>query len=310
MSGTHMKGLEGTNPLGFMAAVGIQVAFESEQGQPRIWWSDDIIPHAVTDSGFTADDIAEAAIKMLSLWKDSPVLKLDGDDPKDAFNLKFHPCEIREYLERNKNDPATNLSTAFVAEGGLDEKGKKAKPSHLHFTAGQQSFLSIVSEIIEHASKDELLLALNGPWKYNTECPTLRWDVTYDPSYALSAINPTNTKKSNNPGPEALAILGLSRYPVFANIRKKTVTQGCAGTWKTGWFSWPLWSKPSSPMMVKSLLAHVGGAPPQPTNTWAQDRTRWYRSWGVFKVLRSPIRRSDKGGYGTFGPHQITWEAR
>lgn len=303
MSDTHLKGLAGTNPLGFLAAVGIQVAFESEERRPRIWWSDDTVPHAVTDGDFTADAIAEAATRTLSLWKGGFVLGLDR--PKGALNLKLHPAEIREYLEMSRGDPAESLATALVAEGGLDNN-KIAKPSHLYFTAGQQSFLPIISEIIKHASKDEILAALNGPWKYDVICPTLRWDVAYDPSYALGAKDPSSVQEPTNPGPEALAILGLCRYPVYV-FQNSTVTQGCSRAWKRGSFSWPLWNRPSSFMMVKSLLAHA--YEPPPANRLAQDRTRWYRSWNVFMVLRSPIRRTDQGGYGTFGPHEVVWKA-
>ena len=38
MSDTHLTGLEGTNPLGFLAALGVQTAFTDEAQQPRLWW--------------------------------------------------------------------------------------------------------------------------------------------------------------------------------------------------------------------------------------------------------------------------------
>ena len=119
--------------------------------------------------------------------------------------------------------------------------------------------------------------------------------------YALRASNPSPEKKLTNPGPEALALLGLSRYPVFAG-RERTATQGCSGKWKDGYYSWPLWRRPASSRVVKSLLAHAydHGA--------ASNRHRWYGSWGVAAILRSPIRRSDQGGYGTFGPPAVTWQ--
>ena len=108
--------------------------------------------------------------------------------------------------------------------------------------------------------------------------------------------------KLTNPGPEALAILGLSLHPVFGS-RNRTLTQGCSGSWKAGFYSWPLWSKPASPHVVKSLLAHAYA--PE-----ISDRDRWFRSWGIFRILRSPIRRSGKGGYGTFGPPEVAWQLR
>ena len=61
--GTHLPGLEGTNPLGFLAALGVQVAFADEDTQPRLWWSDDVTPHAVVDEAFTVERIAARSLE-------------------------------------------------------------------------------------------------------------------------------------------------------------------------------------------------------------------------------------------------------
>ena len=42
MNEIQLTGLEGTNPLGFFAALGVQVAFASEVKQPRLWWNFDV----------------------------------------------------------------------------------------------------------------------------------------------------------------------------------------------------------------------------------------------------------------------------
>lgn len=307
MNETHLKGLSGTNPLGFLAAVGIQVAFAAEPVQPRLWWSNDVLPHAVIDGSFVVKDVVEVAAKTLSAWRDSPILNpgewltKNEDFQKDstvADNLKFSPKGIRKYLEACREDPGAELVTALVAEGGLDKKDI-AKPSHLYFTAGQQTFLDIMHSILENASKNELHTALTGPWEYKSSCPTLGWDVADDPDYALSATDPSKDKKPTNPGSEALAILGLSRYPVFVS-KSKVVTQGCRGMWTHATFSWPLWSRPASTAMVKSLLAQAYES---------AGREDWLISWGIFRILSSPIRRTKQGGYGTFGPPDVVWRA-
>ena len=124
------------------------------------------------------------------------------------------------------------------------------------------------------------------------------WDVGDDRVYALSANDPSKDAKRTNPGPEALALLGLSLYPVFAG-RDRTLTQGCSGKWKAGHYSWPLWCKPASILAVQSLLAHAYHHPS------ALERDCWFRAWGVSQVVRAPIRRSAQGGYGTFGPPEV-----
>ena len=306
MNGTHLTGLEGTNPLGFLAALGAQVILASKSEQPRLWWSDDITPHAVVDGNFTIDRIADQAMGIFAWWNDSPAInprRSDGSTMPKGDELKLTPSDMRTYLSQACQDDSSGaLSTALVAEGSLDKQGV-AKPSDLYFTAGQQKFLHSARQVLSGALREDVLTGLEGPWNYASKLPSLMWDVSDDRMYALAAGDPSKEKKLTNPGPEALAVLGLSLHPVFAG-RDRTLTQGCSGSWKKAYYSWPLWHKPARPHAVKSLLAHASHHNPEAT-----DRHSWFRSWGVSKVLRSSIRRSGQGGYGTFGPPEIAWKA-
>jgi len=58
---------------------------------------------------------------------------------------------------------------------------------------------------------------LKGPWSYTSSISSLGWDVTDDRIYAIAAANPAKEKKKTNPGAEALAVLGLSRHPVYTS---------------------------------------------------------------------------------------------
>ena len=69
MNVIHLRGLEGTNPLGFLAALGVQVAFANNREQPRLWWSEDITPHAITNREFPVDRIAAQALEVFAHWK-------------------------------------------------------------------------------------------------------------------------------------------------------------------------------------------------------------------------------------------------
>ena len=303
MNGTHLPGLEGTNPLGFLAALGIQVAFATEKEQPRLWWSDDVTPHAVVDDEFTVDRIATHVREALANWKNGLAVnpkRADGSKVPKGDELKLKPEDIRAYLERAAGcDWTVGLAAALVAEGSLDKQGV-AKPSDFYFTAGQQKFLDTARKILNGAVREEIVASLEAPWRYESDVPSLGWDVVDDRVYALRATNPSPERKLTNPGAEALALLGSSQYPVFAG-RDRTDTQGCSGSWKAGYYSWPLWGRPASLRAVKSLLAHAYDHPA------ASNRHRWYGSWGVSTILRSPIRRTDQGGYGTFGPPEVAW---
>lgn len=294
MTTTHLTGLRGTNPLGFLAALGTQVAFAKEREQPRLWWTDDVVPHAVVD--FDIERIVEQAMKAFACWVPSRAMTPSMPDRDD---LKLTPDEIRAYLEYACDDLAARLSTALVAEGSLDNNSK-AKPSDLYFTAGQQKFLDIGRKVLRSVSRENVIASLAGPWTYESELPSFGWDVTDDRQYALRAKNPSDNKKRTNPGSEALALLGLTLHPVFRGS-DGTLTQGCRGAWKSASYSWPLWSKAASLNAVKSLLAHA-------YDHLAADRQRWLLAWGVFRIFKSSIRRSEQGGYGTFGPPEVTWQ--
>lgn len=307
--GIALTALEGTNPLGFLAALGVQVLFDCEEHQPRLWWSDDIVPNAVVDPEFGVDRIVEQAIQVFPRWTESPALA-PGFGTKSDNDAKFSPCDLRKYLEKTRSyQPGNRLASALVADGSLDGKGKVAKPTDLYFTAGQLKFLKIARDVLAGVERDEIVEGLLGPWSYSSTLSSLGWDTTDDRIYALAATNPATDKKLTNPGAEALAVLGLSRHPVFAGQdrrgRDRTFTQGCAGPWRRGGtYTWPIWTRPATPSAVLSLLAHATGRDDE-----IRLRSKWYRGWGISQVMRSVIRRSDQGGYGTFGPPVIAWSA-
>ena len=463
MNETHLTGLEGSNPLGFLAALGVQVAFLSTSHQPRLWWSDDITPHAIVD--FPIDQVVSQALETFIQWRCSPALNpkcADGTFMARGDELKLTPSDLRTYLGQTRRaGPSGAFSTALVSEGCIvqqgspkiskkdvarlallaikknfgerefgeiislvdqgcpDEEARKrliskmtrggvrridadrlvtlivsgkldqsgavqlvqlsgnkriqngpagnicskisegqsifkknmsksererldsieadiissivsdqgfgsedakeicslairgklaqrdvAKLSDFYFTAGRQLFLKMAREILGRAEREDVLRGLHGPWEYNSRIPSLMWDVSDDRAHAHSAVAPGDNEKPTNPGPEALAILGLSRYPVFSS-GKRLLTQGCSRRGRNHYFSWPLWRKPAPANAVKSLLAHAYVSD-RPLNTLI--RHRWLHSWGITDILKSPIRRSSQGGYGTFGPPETEWQ--
>ncbi|MXZ34874.1 MAG: hypothetical protein F4Z21_06395 [Acidobacteria bacterium] len=295
MRGTHLNGLEGTNPFGFLAALGVQELFKESPEGPALWWTDATVPQARTD--FTVDAIVEQAMMQFPQWANHRALN-PNIDPKADRSAKFRDSDIRRYLNLTQNGrPGSAFATALLAEGSLDSKGV-AKPTDLYFTAGRLLFVRIAREILLHADEESIRNALDGPWQ-SREVSSLGWDPAGYIPYSLAPTKPGTGKKEAYVGVEALAILGMSRHPVFCGP-KRTLTQGCSGSWSNTQYTWPLWRRPSGYNVVSSLLTHA-------RSSAHRIPAKWFKGWGVSMVLKSQIRRTRGQGGGLFTPSEIIW---
>ena len=143
MNETHLPGLDGTNPLGFLAGLGVQVAFADKATQPRLWWSDDVAPHAIVDEEFSVDRIAVHALDAFARWKESPTAnprRPDGSTMPNGDKLKLKPDDIRAYLGQSAScDSSGRLASALVAEGSLDNKGRRNPRTSTSWRANRSS---------------------------------------------------------------------------------------------------------------------------------------------------------------------------
>lgn len=297
----ELRGLQGNNPFDFLAALGVQVAFEYEEDQPSLWWSDDVIPFPIVSAGFEFDRISRQAQTRLKSWLQgtnfTPV-SMTQESLKKWLSLKLKDDDAREFLSNAATDKyAGRFYMALIAEGSRDNNGA-SKPTDLYFTAGQMQFLKIVREVIENVTPQEIVEDLRSGTPKELERKTLLLNVADDAIYALSSRNPSGAIKFVKPGIEALSILGLSCIPVFGSSNR-TLTQGCSGSWKRGTFEWPIWKQPATSSMVRSILAATTPLDP--------NRQESYYGWSVHRIYRSVITRHDQGGYGTFKPAEIAW---
>lgn len=315
MNGRHLEGLMGTNPLGFLAALGIQVIFRfrpMQKKQPSLWWSDELIPHAVIDRSFTLEQIANYAKSEFTKWSNDIIklCELEFDKSSKIGELKLNGADTRKCFQHitqgTVNQRVIALVSSLIAEGSLDKEGK-SKPTDLYFTTGQQKFLKDVVAILNQVSYEDIVVAVDNDWTYDSSLPSLMWDISDSREYALRAIKPSDDKKKTNPGAEALAILGLSLYPVFGS-RDRTLTTGCSGNWENSYFSWPLWNKPAKFNTVRSFVSHAHGS--NSSTTFKDGRNQWFRSWGIFRIYGAQIKRTDKGRKGSFSPPEIIWHSR
>lgn len=306
MSQLELPGLEATNPLGFLAALGTLTVCErmSPDRTLRLSWTDTVVPTPRLHGVATFDEVVDAVLVDRDLWTPSVALDWPTAD-RPWTDVKGTTDEIGAWLTNahaaasEDGGRALSLVTALVGEISVDQGGK-AKPSDLHFTAGQQRFLSMARQLRETVDAERLIEGLAGPWRYDSDAPSLMWDVTDDRVYALSATDPAKDKKRTVPGAEWLALMGLTCLPVVGR-QGRTQTPGCSGEWhRGGAFSWPVWRSALPLSVVRSLLTL--------DDLRADDPPPSLAARGVIRVCRSRITRSAQGGYGSFRPTDLVFD--
>lgn len=309
--------LEGTNPLGFLAALGVMSCLDRAGRATTLRWTEGLVPTAVVSGAAGIDELV-ALVDRDRQWWAAESVTLGWRDLED---LKLAPSQLREWAKairdawrsdsgnRWRRDDA-ELWCALVAEGAIAQKGD-AKPTHLYFTAGQQRFLDMARRLASAVDVERVREAIEGPWRFDSDLPSFGWNASGDRPYALGSSDPSKAARLGIPGADWLAFLGLKFLPVAAGApgrsgRRPLRTTGCDDDWKAGTFRWPLWLPPATPRAVAGLIGDMDVVGSE-SSAARRGRTRRRRTprvmaeRGVSVVLESPIRRTDQGGYGSFG---------
>ncbi len=302
----ELTGLDGSNPLAFLAALGAMVALDSEARRrgaprPRLSWSRMGAWRPVLHTSLALAEAIECIHADRQDHSKDPALNFSYEQKGSAkHDVKPPPEKLHDQLKTwcarvdSASDPmAASLAwfRGFVAEGVVDNNGA-AKPTPLHFTAGQQQFLGMALELMAKTTAADIENALRGPWAYASKLPVMGWDATETRDYALRATNPSSDKKLGNPGADWMALRALV---LFGTAREGARQQapGTRGGWKSGSFSWPIWREPIEVEEVRALLAR-----PELVRKAVPNLDRL----GLAQVFRSRILRSDQGGYGSMLP--------
>jgi len=304
-----LTGLDASNPLGFMAALGV-LCLLNDKAPPgheapyRLRWHNDGRWLAELEGVDDADGLTAKLHTDLASWADEKALTLAyGEDgelvssraPGAIFDLKPKPSAFRIFCDQVANDAAPDrlrsarLVSSFGSELIADNNGN-LKPTALHFTAGQQRFLDMVRQLRSQLTTDDFREALLGPWRNQSKLPSLSWNASAPRIYAYRATNPSGEKRGSVPAADWLAFCALSFFPVSAN-RGRLATATIRGGWKDSIMTWPVWTEPITAHVVRSLLILF---PHIPKSQWS--------SLGIAGSYRASILRSDQGGYGSFTP--------
>lgn len=302
MSRIQLAGVDGSNPLGFLAALGLLRLVPGA----KLGFSDDgsfqAFVDGLDDSEFDLATFiwadAMAAADRSASWRFSytkAATKKQG--PQEVADLKPPPSDFKRFLSTcvvawlSGNEDAAGYAAAYGTDVVVDGKGN-TKPTAFHFTAAQQTFLGAVEGIRSSVTQEWVKKSL---FEGHAERPgsNLRWDPGSERNWALMANNPSGDGTRVDAPLEWLAFRGLPLLPTFP-YGKRIITTGVVGRGDDMAFTWPLWTVPASRNTVRSVLQ---------VDWTGKARERVAR--GVFAICSSAIRRTSQG-FGNFGPSSVT----
>ena len=260
-----LKGLDGGNPLGFLAALGaLQSATAMEPaGDWRMWWQQDDGPWHPTLAGITdlaADQLVESLADYLRA--------ADNDALAISKNLTISPDSFRELAQdaQDSADYAHRRRADFIASFGCettaDVKGRVIQDTALRTMAGagHQHFLDTMLQTVRQTDAEHLRRSLFEPWERKDRRLGLRWDPAEARRYALRWREPSSEPATTERGANRLAIEALPLLPTAIGDRGRQTTLPLQ---TTGFkaergrgvdFSWPLWACPVTIATVASML--------------------------------------------------------
>jgi hypothetical protein len=260
-----LKGLDGSNPLAFLAALGTALTSHRFCPETRLSWQSGAGGWRPVLTGFDGsdDEFAVALYETLAAAEASPF-----DIEK---KLPFSCDAFRVALLRNqsKSIPGERRSVDLLAGFGSDAHRNKdqdfADSSLRMVRSGDSSgngLLAYALAMRKQIVADDLRRALFSTWDYRDEDFSLRWDPVEDQRYALRWYDPSpqaNKKHSLRTmrGANILALEALALFPVQPHSKGATTT----GFSKHGerrerveYFIWPIWESPVTVDVVRSLL--------------------------------------------------------
>jgi hypothetical protein len=317
-----LTGLIGSNPLGFLAALGCLRILGAKQPVLLSWdltdeWRARLhFPHGAEESALRDYVIGElvsfASQRTLSselTFADSIPKAKKGKKAEFACDIKILPEQYAQIVSSfvtaatPSNRELVDWFAAFGSELMTDKTSeRKVKPTAFHMTAGQQKFLNRIQKLVEamkgaapqrkgwksRSQEDRVGETLFGPWKYFDEQNALGWDPVTENVRALSA---EKSDPDNVLSVQGAVYLGFHALPLFPTAVKdhRLMTTAFKDFDDYTAFTWPLWDEPLSLDSIRTALQLAELQ--QPSLDAELLRVR-----GVTAVMRSV--RGDIGGKG------------
>lgn len=255
-----LNGLDGGNPLGFLAAVGTAVILQGRFSQALFGWRQTAGSWRPLLRGCGDDQEALASNLAAALQNASTaVFDIDKRMPFDAaeFSRALRDAQRRSSMSGRRD---ADFLAGFGTELYPDEKAGQFQDSRFRMVrsgdAAGQGLPFYAKEIRAATTPAHVRRALFQTWDYRDEGYSLRWDPIEDQRYALRWGNPSKSKSGTMLAANALAVEALRCFPVFISSGKQAQTTGFQRTGpREISFVWPIWTPPVDTDALRSLLA-------------------------------------------------------
>ena len=283
-----LSGLDGSNPLGFLAAIGTlcaSVQADSSNDWRLGWevqggnWVPVLVGNEDRSEEYLAKELAD------SLHSESTP---EFDLGAGVKNLDIEPRLFRQYANQAQHQavPQDRRYADFIAAYGCDGLKTKDKKSiqdtelRTMSGQGQQHFLGTMKQLTEETQEKQLRQALFAPWEYPDEKLGMRWDPQEDRRYALRWGKPSDSPTKTMRGANRLAIEALPLLPSVPSQGRLRTTGFFMDNKKALFFTWPIWKDALRADVIRSLLALSELQEPTP------NRDHLY-AMGIVEVYRS-----------------------
>ena len=265
-AGLLLRGLDGSNPLAFLAALGtlrtLTLALPNE-GVRMNWEQHDGAwrPKVFCSLSGDSDALVVKIDQELRKAETRPCFAIGDNLNLPAGDFRTHllkAVEKPDALVTSQARVDVDFLAAFGSEAITDDDGTMTDTALRTMSgAGHQHFLKFFRELVAKTDADHLRRSLFIPWDYADEGRgmNLRWDPADDRRYALRWEDPSGDPSKTMRGANRLAIEALPLLPTIP-IEGKLATTCFEGKGaRDTFFTWPIWSTPVNCDVVRSLLA-------------------------------------------------------
>lgn len=258
-----LPGLDGANPLAFLAALGTLRTLARvwpEQNIKMSWRERDGAWRPVITGGLDmSHEAVVCAIQRLLCQQDSPSCHPHLTLGK---NLSVSPAKFAEHARTAAEaaQPDNRRWSDFVVSFGCEHlrhpKLDRIDPSDLCFLfgSGHQHYLDTMAGLLRQVQPHHIEEALFGPWQYRDQRLSMRWDPADAREHAYQWKAPGDEATVTVWGANLLAAEGSAFYATLPTVRGES-TVGFKRSARALEFTWPIWTSPINGDTTRTVVS-------------------------------------------------------